>query len=292
VAQERTTLRDSAHRGTVAKLIQAVQGWGGFPLLQRKLQDMFRRDAAGLRDPVLRQVARTCVVPLLERTVDEAGLYPCSIYKRHAGAPIAPASLGLAEQQAAIHAWALAHDCRRDPICVQHCVGCTKQLNVEANRLLDHLEPSRPLPVRQRHALLPRPYLVVKPLGLPRLRRILRYLRSQGVGLRAVRRLTGWQSLAARLHKREAGPQLRLESRAYAALEKGDEACWLQLQGPLPWGKLLRLKAELRTLFPGREAVLDLGQELKHLRSSVVHAPEPGDEAGEWELLEQAAAGA
>lgn len=284
VAQDREKLRTEASRHSIAQLQRAVEAWGAYPLLRRKLQDLFRRDAAGLRDPVVRQVAQTCVVPLLERTIDETGLYPCSIYKRHGGAPIAPADRSLPQQQAAIHAWMAQHDCRKDAICIQHCVGCTRQLNLKANLALRHGGQGLDRPYGTREWWTETPWMLVKPLGVPHLRSILRHLRGRDVRVKGLKAVDGWQALAAQIHA-GGDPEAALLSRAYAHLEGGDRALWLELEGPLSFGHLDRLKQELRLLHPGRSARVQTPSRLRTLKAQVVHVPEREDAERERVLI-------
>jgi hypothetical protein len=219
--------------------------------------------------------------------MDETGLYPCSIYKRHGGAPIAPADWGLAKQQEAIYTWMAQHDCRRDPICIQHCVGCTRQLNLKANLALSYGAHTMDRPEGTREQMTERPWMLIKPLGLPHLRSILRHLRGRGMKPLALRAVDGWQALAAQIHA-GGDPDAALLSAAYAELEGGDRALWLELEGPLSWGHLDRLKMELRLLHPGRTLRLQTPVRLRHLEAHVVHVPEPEDAARERSLLAQA----
>ncbi len=105
------------------------------PLLRRKVGTVFAADAIGLeaQAPGAARPDR-CYVPLTERTVDGVGVYPCSVYLREGGAPLARLSDPPEVQEAQTQAWVRTHACRSDALCLRYCLHCTRGFNEAANR--------------------------------------------------------------------------------------------------------------------------------------------------------------
>lgn len=100
-----------------------------YPFLRFRIEHFF--DTRGLRP----SSARRCYVALDERTVGGQQLYPCNIYIRERGRPIAAATDP--EQNIKIWRWFLDHDSLADPICANYCCDVTR----EYNRMVDaHLQ--------------------------------------------------------------------------------------------------------------------------------------------------------
>ena len=105
-----------------------------FPLLRRKLDTVFARDAIGL--DTARPAADgswRCYIPLTERTIDGEFYYPCSVWLREGGAPLGRTDEPQAEQRRKSATFTAEHDCRAEPICRRYCLHCTRQFNDAAN---------------------------------------------------------------------------------------------------------------------------------------------------------------
>lgn len=105
-----------------------------FPLLRRKVDTVFARDAIGL------DTARPgadgkwrCYIPLTERTVDGSFYYPCSVWLREGGAPLGANDEPQDEQRRKSAEFTANHDCRNDAICSRYCLHCTRVFNDAAN---------------------------------------------------------------------------------------------------------------------------------------------------------------
>jgi hypothetical protein len=136
VSEQREQVRGRASRDLVDSLAASVAGSTSYELLPTKIRRLFRSDAFGTADPVAQRELRHCVVPLTERTQDGRFIYPCSIYVRYGGKPLASADAPLEVQQRAVNRLVRTHDCRRDPICREACTSCCRELNLEVSRRL------------------------------------------------------------------------------------------------------------------------------------------------------------
>lgn len=96
-----------------------------YPFLRFRIEHFF--ETRGL----CHSSARKCYVVLDERTVGGQQLYPCNIYIRERGRPIAAATDPA--QNIKIWRWFLGHDSLRDPICAAYCCDVTR----EYNRMVD-----------------------------------------------------------------------------------------------------------------------------------------------------------
>ncbi len=190
------------------------------------------------------------------------------------------------------------HDCRQDPICLQHCVGCTRNLNFEANLRLRSQAQAAPAPsfgtaaaamhLRGAYAHVETDFrfMIIKPLGLAHLRPIMRHLRSRGAEPHARIEIGDWQALAEQLYQgwKDAPPSLVLRQ-AFMNLEQGNRAMALCFDARLSWDHLRRLRQELRLLFPAQYAELNLDGKVKRLRAEVAHAPDRGRAEREWAFI-------
>lgn len=104
------------------------------PLLRRKLETVFARDAIGLERAAAAGAGNwRCYIPLTERTVDRESYYPCSVYLREGGAPLGPLTDGPEVQRQRSAAFVRDSDCLVDPICHRYCLHCTRSFNQRAN---------------------------------------------------------------------------------------------------------------------------------------------------------------
>jgi molybdenum cofactor biosynthesis enzyme MoaA len=130
----RDDLADFPTCGEVLRGLEAVLATRprqALPLLRRKLATVFAVDAIGL--PGGRPAAWRCWVPLTERTVDGVAVYPCSVYLREGGAPLAQLEDPAQVQREKTRAWVDAHACGEDPVCRRYCLHCTRSYNDAVN---------------------------------------------------------------------------------------------------------------------------------------------------------------
>jgi molybdenum cofactor biosynthesis enzyme MoaA len=315
VAEEASSLSAAARRGAVSELlVMAEAGRKGFELLPRKISALYRRGSFGMKDEASRRAFGGCFVPLTERTLDGRGFFPCSIYLRYAGAPVAGIGSTFAQQQAGIAGFVRGHACGSDSICVNNCSACCREFNLrvsqagreEAALREARLEPpievgpvargeveealgTRDL-LRSRPAGKGRPFMVVKPPGMGHLDEIRAHLRGQGVAIQGEATLPRWQAAALFLHLRDAtGEEAAYRiarNKAYARLEGEGPAQVLWLEKGVPEGKLRRIKRELRAWYGEeyRRFRHDGGEHLLH--TNCVHAPEFSDLEVETRIIE------
>jgi MoaA/NifB/PqqE/SkfB family radical SAM enzyme len=137
---EKRSLPDFPSRAEVARALRDLLSGHApeaFPLLRRKLDTVFAPDSIGLDalpdDPPGEDRGFRCYIPLTERTVDALHYYPCSVYLREGGAPLGGIDEPQDMQRAKTAAFVARGDCRRDPICREYCLHCTRAFNVQAN---------------------------------------------------------------------------------------------------------------------------------------------------------------
>jgi MoaA/NifB/PqqE/SkfB family radical SAM enzyme len=134
---EKRSLPDFPARDEVARALRELLAGhprSAFPLLRRKLDTVFAPDSIGLDAvPPGQDDDFRCYIPLTERTVDALHYYPCSVYLREGGAPLGRVDEPQAAQRAKTAAFVERGDCRRDPICREYCLHCTRAFNVRAN---------------------------------------------------------------------------------------------------------------------------------------------------------------
>lgn len=103
-----------------------------YPFLRYRINNFF--DVRGLG----RSEVKRCYVVLDERTVGGQYLYPCNIYIRERGQPIA--AIADPDKNEKIWRWFLHHNCQRDPICKQYCCDVTREYNLMIHRCLQELQ--------------------------------------------------------------------------------------------------------------------------------------------------------
>ena len=102
-----------------------------YPFLMYRIKNFF--DVRGLRNTSVQK----CYVVLDERTVGGKDIYPCNIYIRERGKPIA--TVTDQNQNGKIWRWFLNHNCMTDPICVKYCCDVTREYNVMIEKYLKSL---------------------------------------------------------------------------------------------------------------------------------------------------------
>lgn len=305
IAETAARIEEKASRRAVDELLALVREIPrGFELLERKLHTLFRKDNFGLKSMAVRHLMNHCLVPITERTVDAKYVYPCSIYLRYRGEPLAPVTADFGEQQKASVAFAAHHNCRRDPICSVNCTTCCRDFNVEANKRMDEIriaELSKKYPVidipriseeeendvRGKFEEINRrtipetyPFFVIKPLGMPKKKEILRYLEEQGVEILTKTRIRDWFDFTLFLYFKEKylsdSGRVRFKiacNRAFKTLEKPGGMV-LRLEKHVPFSKMYRIKAELREWFGDGHRIMRYDGELITLHLNAIHSPD------------------
>jgi molybdenum cofactor biosynthesis enzyme MoaA len=255
--------------------VLAEQPPEALPLLRRKLATVFARDAIGL--PAGLPASWRCWVPLTERTVDGVGLYPCSVYLREGGAPLARVEEPASAQREKTRAWVETHACGEDPVCRRYCLHCTRAYN-------DEMNAARKRAVRAWLEAPPRltpgrPFLLLTPLGLEDAS-VAPFLQEGGVRPRAVHRVDDYPRRSLALYARTVS-DARLE------LGLAYEAAWrrrctsphaevweLDAQ---TFSRAWQLKASWRARWPAEGVGALLLQRL--------HLPDPGEVDRQWAWL-------
>lgn len=131
---------DFVHQSVSSEQMHEMETWLkeknlGYELLPLKIKGFYNSRSFGLKDAHTRANMKYCFVPLTERTLDAEHVYPCSIYLRYFGSPISSVKKSIAQQQEEIIRFVTEHRCLEDEICFNYCTRCTREFNVEVNRL-------------------------------------------------------------------------------------------------------------------------------------------------------------
>lgn len=131
---------DLVHQRVTSEQMLSLESWLkdknlGFELLPLKIKNFYDSRSFGLKDAQTQAKMKYCFVPLTERTLDAEHVYPCSIYLRYFGSPIASVKKSVAQQQEEIIRFVTEHRCLEDEICFNYCTRCTREFNVEVNQL-------------------------------------------------------------------------------------------------------------------------------------------------------------
>lgn len=270
-----------------------------FPLLRVKIEQMFARDAVGLRDHDAQCLMEHCFLPLMERTLDGKYYYPCSIYTRY-GDPIGSIEEPMVEQQRKIEEFTDRHDCRQDPICLAACVNCCKRFNVGVNKDLQkfagilevenvsYLEAEKVKTVMAAinwSDQLPKRFLVVKPHGMAHKDRVSAVLSEMNIPVVFTETIRGWEEPFATLFYGLTRPERAREtlaySRAVSRVEKGSAEIWY-LPDDLPLNQLGEAKKRIRDRIPGQVFIVKTagGQRQERVfHLNAVHTPTSDEEA-------------
>ncbi|MCX6744644.1 MAG: radical SAM protein [Candidatus Parcubacteria bacterium] len=279
-----------------------------FPLLRKKIANLFDPEATGFLDPQSAKLMKSCFIPLTERTIDGKHYYPCSIYLRYLGQPIGHLSESFKVQQRKTTEFVRQHDCKTDPICSQFCTNCCKTFNLGANQSV----ATEGLPIIQipeaissqeiidtlnnlseiltgKHPIVNLPFMVIKPYGQTWRKEILRIIEQQGLDIAQITTIPDWASLANCLYCWPlTKPRCRfgLENKeAFNQIESGPaDIIWLK--DPQAGANLADLKIRLRKLFPGQRFVLKSSAEPRVIRLNAIHTPDPSDLERENKILQ------
>lgn len=306
IAEDAKEIEEKASRKAVDDLLALVRNANpnGYELLERKIHTMFRRDTFGLKSMAVRHLMNHCLIPITERTVDGKYVYPCSIYVRYHGEPLAPIKASFREQQNVSVAFAENHNCRRDPICSANCTFCCREFNVEANKQIEGIrikELSKKYPVinipeisddemadvmakfnkiNETKINEPYPFFIIKPLGLPKKKEIIRYLFDQGIKILEMDKLPDWFNFTMFLYFKEKHLEFpdRVKfkiacNKAFRQLEEPGGYV-LRLEKEVPFKKIYRIKSELRSWFGDEHRVMRYNHEMVTLHLNAIHAPD------------------
>lgn len=134
-AQERKLVPNYSSDEMVNYLIKTIRRENpDKELLKDKITHLFRDDVFGFADIKLRRLMDRCYIPLAERIIDARGVYPCSIYLRYNGRPIAKADASFEEQHRGTLDFLYNHSCKDDEICIDNCTRCTRDFNICMNK--------------------------------------------------------------------------------------------------------------------------------------------------------------
>ena len=304
IAEEASEVFTKASRKAVDDLLEYAKTLrGGDELLEMKIRAMFRKESSGLRGQV-REI-RHCFIPLTERTLDAKNIYPCSIYLRYRGSPIAAASLPFAGQQKAIEDFVQNHDCRNDQICIDNCTSCCKRYNLDVNRRVNYsdavaeaesrgaisvIAPSDEeiaVAINEKQMILQQdgagsaPFVIIKPPGLAHADEIREYLASQGVRMTGENAIDDWQSLSLMLYMKNTDKdrvRFRMaRNKAFLSFEGNNHAQFLSIEESVPEGKIRRIRLELRRMFPESLFFFSYDDENVLARSNCIHVPDYKD---------------
>lgn len=301
VAQEWDEVQERPSRERIDRILVDLRQRGlHFNLLDDKVRHLYRRNVSGLTDRYSRNVIRRCYIPLTERTIDARGIYPCSVYLRYNGPSLAPADEAFPAQQRKILDFVSEHRCMEDEICRRFCLRCTRDFNLQVNRMLRDETASRGLvrmeveaPTGEAVAAAqevldcilageagpPRQFILLKPDGLKHSEEILSYLAEQGLKPLETLLIEDWPGCSLFLYVPAEDLPRMTEGRLLrnAAFRRWDEgrAMAVLLDPAVPWRKIDRIKREIRAWY-GEErllAVLPDGRSLE-LRKTPVHVPD------------------
>jgi len=278
-----------------------------FILLRTKIENLFNPLATGLHDTETQQTMKHCFVPMTERTIDGQHYYPCSIYVRNYGEPIGSLTDSFAEQQTRVMEFVRRHDCRKDPICREHCTNCCKVFNVRTNSDLvinenqtffvtqtagqkekDALR-QRVINLIKQGDLSDRPFLIIKPHGMKWCREILARLKLRGLTTESIKHLHHWEDCARYLYAwpltdEKLGFTLALD-RAFQVFERGP-ADILRFQQSVSTDELLQIKHDLRQLVPTFRIPTMINRQKRAIRLNAVHTPDEADILRENAILQ------
>lgn len=297
------------------KRVQEVRGFlddfdqNRFPLLRYKLRTLFDVEAIGLKDKESRHLMKHCFIPLTERTMDMTHYYPCSIYLREGGEPLGNIwDDSLRTQQKKIFNFIRSSSCLDDPICREYCINCCKKFNLYGNSVINHtlrdpatgvdralnlearctekvhyedvLDRMQAIEAERRHFprdVPYRPFLVIKPSGMPVRARILELIRTCGIAVAKKVSITDWNETALRLYsfpltEKKIFRGLIL-SRVLPGIEttSGAELLWLGEHYSIE--DLEAVKTYIRSHFPPIRCLVHCGDDLILTTLGYLHSP-------------------
>jgi len=133
-AEQKDIVSNHTLKNDKEKLIEFVENnYPGKELLKDKIKHLFSYDNFGLNNSKSDVFMDKCYIPLTERTLDFRGIYPCSIYLRYNGEPIARTTDPFDKQQEKTMHFIEQNSCRQDDICINFCTRCTRNFNLYYN---------------------------------------------------------------------------------------------------------------------------------------------------------------
>ena len=303
IAQEKQYVMSQEAEKYVKDLYKVLEGFSEdrFILLRRKIDDLFDSTVMGMRDEVAQEIAKHCFIPMTERTVDGQHYYPCSIYVRHYGEPLGDIRDSFHEQTEKVINFAYNHDCRKDPICLDYCIGCTKKFNVEANKAVVDMERSiadLSCGVKEwdrirfdyilkefsnfRDNYEISPFVIIKPFGMSQKDEIVSMLGSYGLEVVKSLDLNDFAAFSQLLYFSGEGDYERdlvyYKYRAMKKLYNTNVGTVLFLRHGVSFDLVNSVKSLLRKQFASKRMILRMKDEsLYSMKMTVIHAPEARD---------------
>ena len=308
VAEEGEQVHSKASRKLVDELVAYAKGKApDYELLEKKIRGMFRKYSFGLKGQASKHIMQQCFIPLTERTLDAEGIYPCSIYLRYRGEPLASVNASFEEQQKAINEFVENHDCREDEICIDNCTNCCKMYNIEVNKKIRKQEEAKNMvkinignitqdeikrfetmykvinKIRSRDF----PFIIIKPHGVKHQDEIIKYLQNQGIIIADIASIKRWNELSLFLYyKPGRDVEHRLaRNKAYSEIEHPNRAIFLMTEKEVPEKKLSRIKRELREWYGEKVGKFYYKGEEHFFRSNCIHSPDYKDLARESKVI-------
>ncbi|MCD6578813.1 radical SAM protein [bacterium] len=275
-------------------------------LLKDKILHFFRKNSYGLMDDESNYVMDKCYLPLTERTLDANGIYPCSIYLRNYGDPIASPKDSFVKQQKDIMRWVDSNKCPFDDICEKHCTYCTKKFNLHVNKKLrekeiekefdgiiikaDKIEKTKKEEayktlkkiknVKLNHIF---PYMIIKPEAQEYKDEILSYIRDEIYGDIEVLEIHNWNTIAFFLYAKnyELNEKIKrnelrfIINNAHSKIDD-NHATLIILPEEVPLEKLKRIKLEVRNWFGLKtlKVLLPDSNDIIKIIRNYVHSPD------------------
>ena len=275
-------------------------------VLKDKILHFFRKKSVGLNDDESKHVMKKCYLPLTERTIDANGIYPCPIYLKNYGNPIANPNEPFDKQQNDIVKWVNSGSCPFENICQKNCAHSIKRFNLYMNKKVREIKTTKELShiaikvdkiqERKRETVYKimrkirkiklnklHPYMVIKPEAQRYKNEILSYIKSQIYGEIKVIEIKNWNEVAFFIYAKlnELNENIKYDdlrfaiSNAHSKLSDG-HATLLILPEEVPLQKLKRIKWDVRNWYGLKALKVIMPDNDKAIRitENYVHSPD------------------
>lgn len=300
ISQEKEKIYSSANMAVIDSLLSRLQEYPPeqFVLLREKIKKLFNPTAIGLCDSETQTKMKNCFIPLTERTIDGTSYYPCSIYLRYYGLPIGSLMDPFIVQRSKILRFVRNHDCRTDPICLEHCTNCCKIFNLEANKCLQadeeeiftlnsEVSEEKVLTainnIGQINRVLQnnKPFIIIKPMGMKNCSHIIRLIEKEGIEIKEEFEVKNWQDWAIYLYIKGSQDWTRVKEKivydqAYRHFDLPGTALVLKLDTE-DFDKIKKVKEIIRKRYLGRRVLVRINGVSKWLRINCVHSADQKD---------------
>ncbi|MFC1696768.1 radical SAM protein [Nanoarchaeota archaeon] len=313
VAEQGEEVRKNVSKELVDELLEYVDMHrSDYILLKKKIENLAKKNTFGLKDMPSKKEIKTCFIPMTERTLDARYLYPCSIYLRYFGPPIARSDHTFPVQQKLINDFATKHMCVDDFICYEYCTSCCKEFNLEANRMVknkdkihkatdygvievfsvENGESQKALNIFDEILSLnhtePQNFLIIKPIGMKYIDEIKDYIKYYGISIKGEKIIEKWGDISLFLYaskNKMRNVDIKLaRNKAYREFEDEKAMC-LYIENGYDAGILKDLKQDLRNMFDEEFRFYRYKEGVNLLKSNCVHIPDEGDVELENKIL-------